>query len=184
MRIRLVLAALVTARGAARAQAPPRPYVEFSYGVSHLVVDDEDRYRTVPSVLLHLGTQPHADRSFMLGMHLGFIGGTFGPPGSNDVCRWAPDGGCLEDFPLAGIIAFTAGGRSLSPSLESLEIMVGPATLWRTEGGTMPGFFVATRVGSLPNKSLGLGLVTQVALARIEDKTVVVGRLAAALRIW
>lgn len=167
------------------AQDGSRAYVDVTLGANFLLrngpFDGEYYDRGAPTALLAFGTQPDSTRSFLAVFHLGLLDAL---GAGSDVCRFTPLGGCYRQYPLAGIVALTAGGRLLTAPWRFLEITGGPAYLGHYEGGHSYGALAVGRIGHGPGHYLAAGLTFLGLVTTFDGHLLFATGLGFSLRTW
>ena len=174
-RLVLCVTLLITVPSIGETQARPRPFAELSVGVfSGFGGDYQERVR--PSVLVSVGTQPHADRAFVLAAHTGFLGWQFG----DDICV-VPPGRCRQ-YPVAGVLALSAGSQMSSGQI---ELTAGPGVFWKPEAsGTSLGLLVNLRLGGAPGHYLAPGIGVQGVVVSVDGEALAGVRGGLSIRFW
>lgn len=144
-----------------RAQPQSRSFLDLTYGGTALVGSEPFhgeyyKHNTNMLLLLSIGQQPDINRAFVASLELGFLG----IPLEDDSCRLAPSGACTSsNYPFAGVIAATMGGRPIRSPWRFVELTAGPALIGQSGGGGRPlGAIAKARLGSPPGSYLSPGI--------------------------
>jgi hypothetical protein len=132
--------------------------------------------------LVSFGHQPDVTRRLVAALHAGFFLSAVG--GSTAQCRPTPLGGCLQNFPMSGIIALTVGGRPLTSRWRFVELTAGPAVVGQYTGGNTLGALAVARVGTPPGTYLSPGVAIQAIVAPIRGALIGTIGFGLSLRTW
>ena len=188
MKLRFLLAVpwLHIATGTwADAQSRSRPFIEVSVAGSRLLGHTPSNgavYRRGSlHALLAIGHQPDVSRSLMAALHVGLLG----VPSGSTACHSTPLGGCLQDYPLFGIVALTIGGRPFDSYWRFVELTAGPAFIipGNSDGGTV-GMLAVGRIGVPPGFYLSPGLTFHGIVTPVDRTVMFVAGVGVSLRTW
>lgn len=188
MKMHAVVAFLLTSLGHAAvldAQTRSRSYIEVSLGGSrllgHVPSNGAVYERRSGYGLLAIGHQADVNRSLIAALNVGLLGV---PSGSTD-CRLTPLGGCLQEYPLLGIVGLTIGGRPFDSPWRFVELTAGPAFIMpgNGDGGTV-GMLAVGRIGVPPGFYLSPGLTFHGIVTPIDRTVMFVAGVGVSLRTW
>ena len=169
------------------AQSRSRSYIEVTIGgsalVGYLPFNGEHYRRRSGHGLVAFGHQGDVTRSLLAALHVGLL---TAPTGSDGWCRATPLGGCLQEYPLGGIVAITIGGRSLESLWRYVELTAGPAVVvpYNTGTGTTIGLFSVGRIGTPPGFYLSPGLSFHGIVTPMDGTVMFAAGVGVSLRTW
>jgi hypothetical protein len=169
------------------AQSRSRSYIEVTIGgsalVGHAPFNGEHYRRRSIHALVALGHQADVTRTLVAALHVGLL---TAPTGSDGWCRPTPLGGCLQEYPLGGLVALTIGGRPLQSLWRHLELTAGPAVVvpYHTGTGTTIGLFAVGRLGTPPGFYLSPGLSFHGIVTPMDRTVMFAAGLGVSLRTW
>ena len=171
----------------AGAQVRARYYVDVSVSGTALMGNmpfNGEYYDPTTSglLLLAFGHQADVGRRLAAALHAGFFMSAVG--GSTAECRPTPLGGCLQNFPLGGMIALTVGGRPLTSPWRFVELTAGPTVIRQYEGGNSLGALAIARVGTPPGTYLSPGVAIHAIAAPLRGALIGTIGIGLSLRTW
>ena len=186
MKMRAVIAILILSLGHVAvldAQTRSRSYIEVSLGGSRLLGHAPSNgavyERRSGYALAAIGHQADVNRSLIAALHVGLLG----VPGGSTDCLLTPLGGCLQDYPLLGIVGLTIGGRPFDSPW--VELTAGPAFIMpgNGDGGTV-GMLAVGRIGVPPGFYLSPGLTFHGIVTPVDRTVMFVAGVGVSLRTW